>query len=85
MEDASIYDIRKIEVNKKIEEAGGKIIKDEQITPYSFRYLIKCDDDLLDLAKKIENKIEYLANQLDLVLGIITGLIVIINIIDILL
>ena len=37
------------------------------------------------LAKKIENKIEYLANQLDLVLGIITGLIVIINIIDILL
>lgn len=37
------------------------------------------------LAKKIENKIEYLANQLDLVLGILTGLIVIINVIDILL
>ena len=37
------------------------------------------------LAKKIENKIEYFANQMDLVLGIITGLIVIINVIDVLL
>ena len=54
MEDASLYDLRKAEVNIKIEEAGGKIIKEEQITPYSFRYIIKCDDDLLDLAKKIE-------------------------------
>jgi glutamate synthase domain-containing protein 1 len=54
MEDASLYDLRKIEVNKKIEEAGGKIIKEEQVTPYSFRYVIRCDDDLLGLAKKIE-------------------------------
>ena len=37
------------------------------------------------LAKKIENQMEYLANQMDLVLGIITGLIVIINVIDVLL
>jgi len=54
MEDASLYDLRKIEVNKKIEESGGKILKEEQVTPYSFRYIIRCDDDLLDLAKKIE-------------------------------
>jgi glutamate synthase domain-containing protein 1 len=54
MEDASLYDLRKLEVNKKIEEAGGKILKEEQVTPYSYRYIIKCDDDLLDLAKKIE-------------------------------
>ena len=54
MEDASLYELRKTEVNKMIEEAGGKIIKEKQITPYSFRYVIKCDDDLLDLAKKIE-------------------------------
>jgi glutamate synthase domain-containing protein 1 len=54
MEDASLYDLRKIEVNKKIEEAGGKILKEEQVTPYSFRYIISCDDDLLDLAKRIE-------------------------------
>ena len=54
MEDASLYDLRKLEVNKKIEEAGGKILKEEQVTPYSFRYIISCDDDLLDLAKRIE-------------------------------
>ena len=54
MEDVSLYDLRKAEVNKKIEEVGGKILKEEQITPYSYRYIIKCDDDLLDLAKKIE-------------------------------
>ena len=34
------------------------------------------------LAKKIEKKIELLANQMDLILGIITGLIVIMNLID---
>ena len=55
MEDASLYETRKEEVNKKIIEAGGKINKEEQITPYSFRYVISCDDDLLDLAKKIES------------------------------
>ena len=55
MEDASLYDTRKEEVNKKIIEAGGKINKEEQITPYSFRYVISCDDDLLHLAKKIES------------------------------
>ena len=54
MEDASLYDLRKEEVNKKIEEAGGKIVKEEQVTPYSFRYIINCSDDLLNLAKKIE-------------------------------
>ena len=54
MEDASLYDLRKEEVNKKIIEVGGKIIKEEQITPYSFRYVIKCEDDLLELAKKVE-------------------------------
>lgn len=55
MEDASVYDTRRDEVNKQIQEIGAKIIKEEQITPYSFRYVIKCKDDLLDLAKKIES------------------------------
>ena len=55
MEDASVYDARRDEVNNQINEVGGKIIKEEQITPYSFRYVIKCDDDLLELAKKIES------------------------------
>ena len=55
MEDASVYDARRDEVNNQINEVGGQIIKEEQITPYSFRYVIKCDDDLLELAKKIES------------------------------
>ena len=55
MEDASIYETRKDEVNKKIEEAGAKIHKQAQITPYSFRYVISYKDDLLDLAKLIES------------------------------
>tara|TARA_R110001632_G_scaffold34766_5_gene88188 strand:- start:7667 stop:8356 length:690 start_codon:yes stop_codon:yes gene_type:complete len=37
------------------------------------------------LAKKIEKKIERLANQMDLILGIITGLVVIINLVNFLL
>ena len=55
MEDASIYETRKDEVNKKIEEAGAKIHKQAQITPYSFRYVISYKGDLLDLAKLIES------------------------------
>ena len=40
MEDANIYEMRKDEVNKKINEAGAKIHKQSQDTPYSFRYEI---------------------------------------------
>ena len=39
MEDASLYEKRRNEVNEKIVEAGGNIVKEEQITPYSFRYV----------------------------------------------
>ena len=55
MEDASIYEMRKDEVNKKMNEAGAKIHKQAQITPYSFRYVISYKGDLLDLAKLIES------------------------------
>ena len=55
MEDASLYDERNKEVNLKIIEAGGKIIKEEQITPYSFRYVISYEGDLLELSRKIES------------------------------
>ena len=54
VEDISVYDGRKKIVDQYLSEMGAKIIKEEQITPYSFRYVIKCDDDLLELAKKIE-------------------------------
>ena len=55
MEDASLYDQRNKEVNQKIIEAGGKIIKEEQVTPYSSRYIINYEGDLLDLSRKIES------------------------------
>jgi len=55
MEDASLYQQRNKEVNLKIIEAGAKIIKEEQVTPYSSRYIISYDGDLLDLSRKIES------------------------------
>ncbi len=71
MEDASLYDQRRDEVNKKILEAGGKIIKEEQITPYSFRYITSFDGDLLDFARMIESvemaEILSLGNSLELI------------------
>tara|TARA_B100001540_G_scaffold241280_1_gene216051 strand:+ start:305 stop:1246 length:942 start_codon:yes stop_codon:yes gene_type:complete len=71
MEDASLYDQRRDEVNKKIIEAGGKIIKEEQITPYSFRYITSFDGDLLDFARMIESvemaEILSLGNSLELI------------------
>ena len=55
MEDASLYEQRNKEVNLKIIEAGGKIIKEEQVTTYSFRYIISYEGDLLELSRKIES------------------------------
>ncbi len=55
IEDSSVYDSRKEKVNSEILTAGAKIIEEERITPYCFRYVIKCDDDLLELAQKIES------------------------------
>ena len=55
MEDASLYKQRNKEVNLKIIEAGGKIIKEEQVTPYCFRYIISYEGDLLELSRKIES------------------------------
>ncbi len=55
MEDASLYEKRKNEVNEKIVEAGGNIVKEEQITPYSFRYVTSFEGDLLEFARKIES------------------------------
>ena len=55
MEDASLYEKRRNEVNEKIIEAGGNIVKEEQITPYSFRYVTSFEGDLLEFARKIES------------------------------
>ena len=71
MEDESLYDQRRNEVNEKITEAGGKIIKQEQITPYSYRYVTSFNGDLLDFARKIESvemaEILSLGNSLELI------------------
>jgi len=54
-EDKSIYDARRKQVDKYIRDLGGDIVKDEQLTPYSFRYVIKYDKDLMEFSKKIES------------------------------
>ena len=55
IEDNSGYQERKERVNSEITSTESKILDQKQITPYSFRYVIKTGDDLLDLAKKIES------------------------------
>ena len=54
-EDKSVYDARRKEVDKHIRDLGGNIINDAQLTPYSFRYCIKYDKDLMEFSKKIES------------------------------
>ncbi len=55
MEDASLYDKRRNEANEKIIEAGGENDKEEQITPYSFRYVVNYEGDVLEFARKVES------------------------------
>ena len=54
-EDASVYDERKKHVDKNLSELGASIVKEEKLTPYSYRYEIKYDKDLMDFSKKIES------------------------------
>tara|TARA_B100000579_G_scaffold385784_1_gene357102 strand:+ start:117 stop:1058 length:942 start_codon:yes stop_codon:yes gene_type:complete len=54
MEDESIYLDRVKQVNDKISTSGATLLKEKKITPYSYRYVISYDGDLLDLAKQIE-------------------------------
>ncbi len=54
-EEKSVYDARRKEVDKHIRDLGGSIVTDAQLTPYSFRYCIKYDKDLMEFSKKIES------------------------------
>jgi len=54
-EDESVYDSRKKIVDKKLSDLGATIVKEEKLTPYSFRYEIKYDKDLMEFSKKIES------------------------------
>ena len=54
-EDVSVYDNRKKLVDKNLSDLGAIIVKEERLTPYSFRYEIKYDKDLMEFSKKIES------------------------------
>ena len=54
-EDESVYDARKKLVDKKLSDLGTIIVKEEKLTPYSYRYEIKYDKDLMEFSKAIES------------------------------
>ena len=54
-EDESVYDERKKIVDKKLSELGALVVKEEKLTPYSYRYEIKFDKDLMDFSKSVES------------------------------
>jgi len=54
-EDVSVYDQRKKLVDRMLSDLGTRIVKEERLTPYSFRYEMKYDKDLMDFSKKIES------------------------------
>jgi len=47
-------EVKKI-VDKNLSDLGARIVKEERLTPYSFRYEIKYDKDLMEFSKKIES------------------------------
>ena len=54
-EDKSVYDSRKKQVDAHLKELGSLTVKEDQMTPYSFRYIIKYEKDLMEFSKKIES------------------------------
>ena len=46
-EDKSVYDSRKKQVDSHLNELGAEIVKEDRLTSYSFRYIIKYDKDCL--------------------------------------
>ncbi len=54
-EDESVYDKRKELVDQMLKNLGAKVIKEEKLTPYSYRYEMQYDEDLMDFSKKIES------------------------------
>ena len=54
-EDDSVYDKRKELVDQMLKSLGAKVLKEEKLTPYSYRYEMQYDEDLMDFSKKIES------------------------------
>ena len=51
-EDASVYDQRKKLVDAMLSDLGAAIVKEDKLTPYSFRYEMKYEKDLMEFSKK---------------------------------
>ena len=54
-EDKSVYDARKKLVDSCLKEQGADVIKEERITPYSFKYIMSYDEDLMEFSKSVES------------------------------
>ena len=54
-EDNSVYDSRRKQVDQHIRDLGADILQDQQLTPYSFRYVVKYDKDLMEFSKRVES------------------------------
>ena len=54
-EDVSVYDERKKIVDGYLKELGATIVKEERILPYSLRYEIQYDKDLMEFSQRIES------------------------------
>ena len=54
-EDESVYGERRKLVDKMLNELGATVVKQDKLTPYSFRYEIQFDKDLMEFSKKIES------------------------------
>ena len=54
-EDESVYNERKKIVDKKLSDLGVLVVKEDKLTPYSYRYEIKYDKDLMEFSKAIES------------------------------
>jgi len=55
MEDVSVYDERKKIVDGYLKDLGATIVKEERTLPYSLRYEIQYDKDLMEFSQKIES------------------------------
>ena len=54
-EDVSVYDERKKIVDGYLKDLGATIVKEERTLPYSLRYEIQYDKDLMEFSQKIES------------------------------
>ena len=54
--DSKVSSTAKKTVDKKLSDLGAIVVKDEKLTPYSYRYEIKYDKDLMEFSKAKQAK-----------------------------